>query len=141
VGRIVGGGADVGWLWSGRASDAVGFAGRGTGASVEAIPGGLLAKVVVLAVGDALLLAEGGKRNQGAYQSHARRHIEGAPPWRKKSMSTPIGKQVGVGSAEPCKRCRRRPPRDWVTTAGRRPPGEQAGIGSEPCKARSAQQL
>jgi hypothetical protein len=54
VGRIVGGGADVGWLWSGRASDAVGLAGGGTGASVEAIPSGLLAEVVVLAVGDAL---------------------------------------------------------------------------------------
>jgi hypothetical protein len=54
VGRIVGGGADAGWLWSGRAPDAVGFAGDGTGVFIKATPGGLLAEVVVLAVGDAL---------------------------------------------------------------------------------------
>ncbi len=54
VGCIVGGGANAGWLWSGRAPDAVGFAGGGTEAFVEATPGGLLAEVVVLAVGDAL---------------------------------------------------------------------------------------
>ncbi|AEO61010.1 hypothetical protein MYCTH_2310782 [Thermothelomyces thermophilus ATCC 42464] len=51
-------------------------------------------------------------------------------------MSAPIGKQAGVGSAELCKRCRGHPSRDRVMTAGRRPAGEQAGIGSEPCKAR-----
>jgi hypothetical protein len=52
VGRIVGGGADAGWLWSGRAPDAVGFAGGGTGSFVEAAPGGLFAwVVVVIAVG------------------------------------------------------------------------------------------
>lgn len=51
VGRIVDGGADAGWLWSGRAPDAVGFAGGGTGTFVKATPGGLLAEAV-LAVGD-----------------------------------------------------------------------------------------
>ncbi|KAK4149343.1 hypothetical protein C8A00DRAFT_18947, partial [Chaetomidium leptoderma] len=49
-------------------------------------------------------------------------------------ISTPIGKQAGVGSAEPCKQCRVCPSRDWVMAAGRRPVGEQAGIGSRPCK-------
>jgi hypothetical protein len=51
VRRIVGGGADAGWLWSGRAPDTVGFARGGIGSFVEAVPGGLIAWVVVIAVG------------------------------------------------------------------------------------------